>query len=231
MGKKTKTKIKNRFVSAHVRNFAFNAKSLTKKRSTIHKVGEPPLLPAEPVVFYTEHAKTVIDYLVKKCTKEVGWLGLVERAQGAFIINEIYVPKQTVTSAETDIDESAMMDLFNEITADGKDPTKLIYWGHSHVHMSVSPSYQDEIQIDEYLENMPLFIRGIYNKKGESKVDVFDVEAGTVYECVDEHVLRETDPELEKSLDALIEANVQEYVYTPPARKWSQLDGKWEDEL
>lgn len=228
MRKKKKVRAKKEIVREHTRQttFIFNSSSKTKRTSQIYRRGEQPKITAAPSVYYTEQAHRVIQMLVQKCTQEVGWLGLVETIGSDYLITDIYVPEQTVSAAETDIDSEAMMDLYNELIADGKDTNKLFYWGHSHVNMGVGPSLQDENQVDEYLESMPLFIRGIYNKHGESKVDVYDVEKGLVYECVDNEVLRDGDDELEAAVDALIKKNVKTRVYknnwplvTPPRQK------------
>lgn len=141
----------------------------------------PPKTPM-PRVFYMPEAYYSFKYLVEKCATEVGWLGLVEETtDGDYIITDIYVPKQEVHGAETDILPEDMIVLHEQIEAEGKDPQKLLYWGHSHVNMGVNPSGQDERQIEEYLEHVPFFIRGIYNKSDKAKVDVFDTRTETMH--------------------------------------------------
>jgi hypothetical protein len=145
---------------------------------------EPPM----PVVYYTAQVKAVINHLVAVNTAEVGWLGLVKQVNdNDYLVYKLYVPKQTVHSAETDIDSDAMANLGIEITDAGLPAEHLYYWGHSHVSMQVSPSGQDETQIEEFLEaGCKHFIRGIYNKQGHSKVDVYDVPRNVIYQCVRE---------------------------------------------
>ena len=138
-----------------------------------------------PTVFYTREVQAIIQLIVANCEKEVGWWGYVETLpSGDYLITEIFVPEQIVTGTETDISPMAMAALANTLMEQDKDPGKLFYWGHSHVNMGVSPSAQDETQVEEYLDNLPVFIRGIYNKSGSSKVDVYDRAQGVAFNAV-----------------------------------------------
>ncbi|MGD9382357.1 MAG: hypothetical protein PVI03_07925 [Candidatus Thorarchaeota archaeon] len=186
--------------------FTVQAGSLTAKTS--------PILPVEathtPTVFYTPKAWTKIRRAVDKCTKEVGWLGIVERQGDDYLIEDIFIPKQTVSHTETDIDAEDMVDLVMSL----EEPDKLLYWGHSHVNMGVSPSGQDEQQTAEYLEHADFFIRGIYNKKGEAKVDVFDMKLGLVFQKVSTKILYNAlTEEEEKAFEAELNKNVIERTY------------------
>jgi hypothetical protein len=167
-----------------------------------------------PTVFYTAQVKGIIDYLVQKCTEEVGWLGTVQILEsGDYLVDQIFVPRQTVCATETDIDTAAMGELAEELFAMNKDPSTLFYWGHSHVNMGVTPSGQDETQIAEYLEDCPRFIRGIYNKRGDSKVDVYDVTNRVIHQCVPQRVQYSLPEETRTRLDQLITTNVQKRAY------------------
>ena len=195
-----------------------------------------PLLPVTlrtPTVLYTPEVWAVIQLAVAECSKEVGWLGTVQVLEsGDYLIDQVFIPEQFVTGAETDIDAQTMAALAQEIIAAGDDPGRLMYWGHSHVNMGVSPSGQDETQIEAYLADQPVMIRGIYNKKGDAKVDVFDRNQGVVFQCVP-HRTAGLSPEREAAWKAVIAANVKERVY--PTATWptysqrtptQQQDGK-----
>lgn len=143
------------------------------------------LLPREyayiPIVFYTPLAWVKMHRAIEMCSDEVGWLGTVDVVEGVgYLIEDIFVPEQKVHGAETEILPEAMAELACSL----EHPDKLKYWGHSHVNMGVTPSGQDEDQTSEYLEHTDFFIRGIYNKKGDQKVDVFDMTSEIVYQCV-----------------------------------------------
>lgn len=196
----------------YVSEFNFDACDMIKGITPLTKRGEKAKAPVtNPKIYYHPTAKAEIDYLVKVAPKEVGWLGTVREMDDGYMIEEIFIPEQTVSSAETDIDDNAMMTLGNELMERDICPSKLIYWGHSHVNMGVTPSGQDERQIDEFLTDSPVFIRGIYNKRGDSKVDVFDTNQGVVFQCCDEETLILTSSK--EKIDLAMKENVHERTY------------------
>lgn len=216
------TQPNNRFAKQdkRKRTFDFDSTPMGKKSIEI----QPAKPPAEPTVFYTKEVWDSIWYIVDQCKKEVGWLGLVEElANGDYLITEIFVPKQEVTSVTTEMEPEALAKLAMQLLDEDKDPSKLRYWGHSHVDMPVRPSATDEDQVDEYLEHADWFIRGIYNKKGDTKVDVYDMRVNFLYTCVDDRLdLPPVDETLKDKIDAELKANVTE---PPRVSRWS-----WDDD-
>lgn len=167
-----------------------------------------------PQVLYTPKAWQKIWLLVDTCPKEVGWLGTVSKHDQVYLIEDIYVLEQTVTSAETDIEADALAHLALELETAGIDSSTLRYWGHSHVNMQVSPSGQDESQMEEYLEHVDWFIRGIYNKRRDTKVDVFDMTEKLVFQKVNDTVQIPSMSSTEiKSFQDEIKAKVKERTY------------------
>ena len=174
--------------------------------------------PAAPSVFYTDEAWAKMQLTISHCQKEVGWVGLVERhGKNNFLITDIFVPSQEVTGATTNIDPNALIELVDQLTRDGLDPDKLRYWGHSHVTMDVTPSVTDERQVQEYVESIgdnDFFIRGIYNKQGNSKVDVYikhSEDMGWIHECVHDQRIAPTFTNTTTFL-----AGIDAVVRTPP---------------
>lgn len=205
------------------REWSFSATETRATVTPLLRAGEKPRHVA-PTVIYTTEAWQTIQFLVARCPVEIGWLGLVthDAANNAFIIDRIFVPKQEVSGATTEIEADAMTTLAMELLDEGLDTSQLYYWGHSHVNMGVSPSSQDERQLDEYLEHCPVFIRGIYNKKGDAKVDVFDTQAGVVYQCVENVPEHDLLPAyLIDYLTATMKANVIERRYLPPTKPYT----------
>lgn len=221
-----KNKQKTPAAQAHQRlkyepNYKFKATSMAATTTELRPAGEkPPAPPAPPCVWYAAHVWDQMWHIVHACEKEVGWLGLVEEVQDGYLITDIFLPEQIVTGAETDISEDALAELALQLINDGRDTEQLYYWAHSHVDMGVTPSGQDEDQVDEYLKHTPVFIRGIYNKRGQSKVDVFDTTARVVHQCVEDGIYTPglTATELQ-DLDALIEQQVTERSYKPSPSK------------
>jgi len=181
----------------------FKSNSLTRENTLIlptkHKV---------PEVYFTPQTRAIIDHLVRACNQEVGWLGTVAEDNGVYVIDQIFVPKQTVTHTETDIGLDAMGALAEELFEKGDSPDRLYYWGHSHVNMGVSPSSQDEDQIREYLEACPKFIRSIHNKAGLQKVDFYDRDNRIIYQNLPAKTLFSLEQTFKTNLDELIARNV-----------------------
>lgn len=108
---------------------------------------------------------------------EIGWLGFVEKfdKQG-FLITDCALLKQEVHSTTTEITPEGLLEFWNSTTPEQQQHIKL--WGHSHVNMGVSPSGQDNDQMDYFKDNNPWFIRLITNKKREYYIDIYDYENG-----------------------------------------------------
>ena len=159
--------------------------------------------------------------LIDHCPKEVGWLGIVSRMGDNYLIEDIYVPDQEVTGSETLIPPEAMAELCETLMTQGIDISKLRYWGHSHVNMGVTPSATDEDQVAEYIEHVDWFIRGIHNKRADSKVDVYDVEKNLIFQKCDFSRLppvipEETIDQFLKEVDRTVlpqQANILPYTY------------------
>ena len=186
------------------------AVSSTSMANTISLIGPTHRHTQAPVVYYAPNILETIHYIVQKCPQEVGWLGTVERMGYDYLITSIYLPEQEVTGTETDISGETLAKIGMEMLEEGKDPDTLYYWGHSHVNMGVSPSGQDESMIAEYLEaGCKHFIRGIYNKAGAAKVDVYDTQRGLVFQCVKHETFVALEETFTDKLDGLIKANVK----------------------
>jgi hypothetical protein len=174
--------------------------------------------PAQPDIYFTREAWVKQCHLVDKCTKEVGWFAMVDHDEKAntFTITEIVIPNQEVTAAETDIGKEDLADAAMELIEAGKDTSKLYAWFHSHVNMTVTPSGQDEYQVEDFLEDLadqpevPAFIRGIQNKAGDLKLDVYYIQHGVAYQNCDFYVIHDDDPQWALDIEAEIRTKVSE---------------------
>lgn len=164
------------------------AVSTTSMVASMTRIKGPslPEVPATPVVWINPEAYEVMKHIVDKCPEEVGWMCTVtDLTDNNFLIDQVYLPKQEVTSVETDIDPDALTETYLEIMNSGKDPSTMYAWFHSHVNMACSPSGQDELQVQTFLQTLPILIRGIMNKRGDIKVDVYLRDQGVAFNCVD----------------------------------------------
>ena len=155
----------------------------------------PSQVPRAPKVYYSDKAWAKIAYFVNRAKGEVGWLGLVERRGTNYLVTDVFLPEQEVSAATTEISVDAYNKIMFECIRDGVYNDNLCYWGHSHVNMSVTPSMTDERTTQGYIESTMdggFFIRGIYNKSGDSKVDVYQKDgekSGWIFEAVEDGLL------------------------------------------
>jgi len=170
-----------------------------------------------PIVYIEPRAFQKMQQIVDECSLEVGWFCTVNKLANAdYLIDEVYLPEQEVTGTETDIPADALEETYLAILAEGKDPSTMYAWFHSHVNMGVSPSGQDETQVETFLQTCPVFIRGIMNKQGHIKVDLYLRDEGIAYNAVP--VERYFDPLTaaeENELSKLIKDKVKKQVYQP----------------
>jgi len=137
-----------------------------------------------PHVYVSRDAYSRMYHLVDIAHEEVGWLGTVKMTRlGNFVIEEVFLLEQEVTSAQTELSTEGQAKLVQhliETRSDGMDvANRLRFWGHSHVNMSTDPSYQDNRQMDELRDSgCPWFIRGILNKQGVMRFDIFFWDSG-----------------------------------------------------
>jgi hypothetical protein len=138
-----------------------------------------------PTIYVTPIANAKMQHYVDIVADEVGWLGIVEELEsGDYLIEDVYLFEQRVSTATTEITEDALATFATEMLKrdDGMEiMNKLRFWGHSHVNMGTGPSAQDDSQMDTFESSgHDFFIRGIYNKKGEVNLCVYDYARGVI---------------------------------------------------
>ena len=128
-----------------------------------------------------------IQALVTECSKEIAWDGFVTRDEAmpnVFYIEDIIVYPQNVTSTTVTTDDAKWVDYENSIPDDLFNKKR--FNGHSHVHMGVTPSGTDTTFRDQRMQNVTdFYIFGIFNKKKEVELQIFDVENNIIYDDKD----------------------------------------------
>jgi len=137
--------------------------------------------PRTPRVLITPEAYKRMLLYVEFAPKEVGWLGTVQALQsGDFLIDMVYLLEQEVTPTETELSVEGQSKLQVEFkrkygfakSIEMGDALK--FWGHSHVRMEVFPSSTDESTMTRKgNDGVEWYIRGIFNKLGKAKFDVY----------------------------------------------------------
>jgi len=153
--------------------------------------------------------------LVQACDIEIGWLGYVDvEKDGTLYVSDIFVPKQEVSGTTTDIDEEWLGQYgirLAETEQGCEQLTKMFYWGHSHVDMGTSPSGTDDKTMGQLGANCPVFIRGIFNKRGAANIAIADYSTGLLY--LDQPVSVRSDPSINAWAESAIKTFCTEKTY------------------
>ena len=141
-----------------------------------------------PVVHITEQALNKMFIYTDEVTDEVGWLGTVDKQGNVYTITDVYLFDQEVHGATTEISPEGLADFATKLLEqpDGMEIwNSMKMWGHSHVNMGITPSGQDNKQMEELSQiGHDFFLRLICNKKGDMGIDLYDYEAGVEYHNV-----------------------------------------------
>lgn len=154
----------------------------------VGKMEKPPEEEKAKVVFTPVAWLKTIE-LVDEFSSEVAWHYLAKRDEEdprKFILYDVIVYPQTVTSATVEMDEAAYLTW--QMKIDDEDFNHIRGQGHSHVHMAVSPSGTDMDHQEKIVSQLnmdsanPFYVFIIINKKRSVHFNVYDVERNIVYE-------------------------------------------------
>ena len=170
-----------------------------------------------PMVCFTEQVLAKFKGYVDNCSLEIGWLALVRiDAQGRYIVYDTILPHQNVSAVTTDLMESGLQEVGEEILKTRPDEFNNVRcWCHSHVNMQVCPSGTDDETFEQFYENCEYFIRVICNKKGDMRVDFVDLEKEIRYNNINWYILLSKETEAlnnsvakyQKEIDEIVEKN------------------------
>lgn len=198
----------------------------------------------KPEVYFTDIASRKMSIYIKENSLEVGWLGFVENPEeNKFIITDVILFEQKVSSSETDISAEQLYNTYRELEKKGiENPNeKLLFWGHSHVNMSTSPSKTDE-DTARLWKSLPWSIRGIFNKKGEVNLSVFFWDKSIEVKNVKWEVLPKEDTEdkvklnndLVRKINKIIEKTpykIKEIVFDEDTKEQEKLEEEIKKEI
>lgn len=173
----------------------------------------------EPRIFTTVKAMHKMRYYIDKTEDEIGWLGYVKKVTAnQYLIEDVFLLKQKVHAATTEIDPEALATMATELIKQGAEGiakyNTIRMWGHSHVNMSTSASGQDDKQMEEFATS-DYYIRLIGNKKGEWNVCLYDYVNNVLWSNMQLELWYEVDITNEE-LDKEIADNVSKLTYPIP---------------
>lgn len=172
-------------------------------------------------VAFTQTAWDKMHALVKQCSTECAWHGIVKPTDKGYAITDILVYPQRVASVTVEADDDKYNPWLMTLTDDQINNMRM--QGHSHVNMGVHPSSVDK----DYYATMMHHVQDYYiflivNKKQEVYCEVYDVINNVVYEpkdCVIKFPAGQT-----KWADTQLEAMVTKPVITTTVATSSVLN-------
>lgn len=140
----------------------------------------------KPRVYITAEAYLKIKMLIDSSTDELAWHGTVTKMNSNYLINNIMVYPQTVTSTTVDANDEEYAKWLMELDDDVIN--KLRFQGHSHVNMPVSPSGRDTTNWQSFLNLLKedeFYLFCIANKKDQFYWTIYDMADNIIYENTD----------------------------------------------
>lgn len=138
-----------------------------------------------PEVIISSDALVKMQLFCEGVNDEVGWLGTAYQKKNEIYIKDVFLFEQEVHSTTTEITPEGLAEFGTKLLEeeDGMNLwNNLKVWGHSHENMGVTPSHQDNKQMETFADGgHDWFIRIIANKKGELNVDLYCYTLGIIY--------------------------------------------------
>lgn len=180
-----------------------------------------------PQIVILPDAYVKMQLYTEECENEIGWLGTAykkrDKEKTIYYIEDTFLFEQEVHITTTEITPESLCE-FGEALFKKEDGMKIWnnikVWGHSHVNMSVSPSGQDNSQMETFIESgHNWFIRIITNKKNDMRIDLYDYELGAIFNNLpwtvamskEEEKIEEQINELYQKLKTLQEDRIKKY--------------------
>ena len=170
-----------------------------------------------PRIIFPIKTLAIMKFIVDTVPEEVGWLGYVEERGDDLIVTDIYIPGQHVHGATCELDEGeSLTKVCLQVVEEGKDPSKVKFWAHSHGNGGVSPSGQDKIQSMSLLKDFgDYMIRAICNKSGTMSVAYYDNKNKRIIENVQWYMNDGVNhKEIADYFGPIIKENVKQFTYT-----------------
>lgn len=167
----------------------------------------------EPKIFITPEAYGDMLAIAENAgLDEIGWLGTVTELGGAYLIDGIHMPAQSVHGSTCELTEDGIGELFTELaTSDFEACERMHFWGHVHPGNGTGPSPQDETQMSQFAHN-DWFIRGIFGRQGRAEFTFFDFKNGVRWNDVPWAIHCPVDDERRERWAAEVAAKVRKIV-------------------
>jgi hypothetical protein len=138
----------------------------------------------DPTIYITPTAYIKMRTLVEETDVEIAWHGVVHRQGRIFVITDILVYPQKITSVTVESDDDLYPNWCMELPDDVLNNMR--FQGHSHVNMGVTPSSVDEDYYTRLLTQVhDYYIIMVTNKHEAMTLRLYDVENNILYSDLD----------------------------------------------
>lgn len=138
----------------------------------------------DPTIYITPTAYIKMRTLVEETDVEIAWHGVVHKQGRIFIITDILVYPQKITSVTVESDDDLYPDWCMSLEDDVLNNMR--FQGHSHVNMGVTPSGVDEDYYTRLLTQVhDYYIIMVTNKHEAMTLRLYDVENNILYSDLD----------------------------------------------
>ena len=143
----------------------------------------------KPTVYISSLAYLKMMLYIRDTDIEIAWHGTVERNQKEnwYFIKDVFLYPQIIRATTVDTDQEKYQDWLQNIE-DDEVFNNIRFQGHSHVHMSTSPSSTDLNMYNNFLQVLPkndFYIFMIMNKHGEITCFIYDLAKNLIYDTAD----------------------------------------------
>ncbi len=152
--------------------------------------GEPPpevrLKPAPPRTVLPDRRLSFAPEVWRKiylfttqCPVEISGLGIVEPDGEDFRVTELMMVTQDVTDIQTRLDEEEVSLLVSRLVDEGRDPSNLRLWWHSHAREEVFWSGEDEETIEHFANDWMISLETNHRMRTLCRLDHYAVRSTT----------------------------------------------------
>jgi hypothetical protein len=114
-----------------------------------------------------------------QCPVEISGLGMVEPNGEDFICTELFLVTQDVTDIQTRLDQEEVSLLVSRLVDEGRDPSGLRLWWHSHAREEVFWSGEDEETIEHFANDWMISLETNHRMRTLSRLDHYAVRSTT----------------------------------------------------
>lgn len=163
------------------------------------------LLTSKPTIMISHKGLEAIKKIVLLAPQEAQWFHTVTPVYSdcpqnhvhLHLSEKLYIPEQNTSIAQVDTTSKMMVSFYKDLQEDYQDQqiindkiSSMTCWCHSHHNMSPSPSSQDNLQFDSFVNSSSQTLKDswqvmlIFNKKNKFYSRVYDPRSKTVIEGV-----------------------------------------------